>query len=35
MDIKQTRYDIDMHGNQYSYEVDVHYYYDEWADFDD
>lgn len=35
MDVKVTEYDVDMHGNTVKQEVSVHYFYDEWADFDD
>lgn len=35
MDVKEIRYNIDMFGNTVIEEIDVHYFYDEWADFDD
>lgn len=35
MDVNETRYDIDMYGSRYSYDVDVHYYFYEWADFEE
>jgi hypothetical protein len=36
IDTVETRYDIDMHGNRYSYEVHVSYTEDsyDWADDD-
>lgn len=35
MKVKATVYDIDMFGNEYTEEVDIEYFFDEWADFDD
>ena len=35
MEVKATVFDTDMFGNEYSEEVDIHYSFDEWADFDD
>ena len=35
MEVKETYYDTDMHGNIVKEETTVHYDFDEWADFDD
>ena len=35
MDVVATEYDIDMHGDTVEQKVDIRYFYDEWADFDD
>ena len=35
MDVVTTEYDVDMHGNTVKQKVNVHYFFDEWADFDD
>ena len=35
MKVSATRFETDMYGNTFEEKVDITYFFDEWADFDD